>query len=102
MTPFDVATSAAVTTASLTLTSVADTEKVSVSWFKAVAAIPSVRSDDTTVPDTTWYVRMSTSVAFSSSVSNVARSIPASVNAWSVGAKTVNGPVPCRVATRFA
>ena len=81
MTPFDVATSAVVTTASLTLTSVADMEKVSVSWFRAAAAIPSVKSDDITVPETTWYVRMSTSVAFSSSVSNVVKSMPASMNA---------------------
>ena len=32
----------------------------------------------------------------------VDRSIPASVNAWSVGAKTVNGPSPCKVATNDA
>ena len=42
------------------------------------------------------------SVAFSSSVSKLARSIPAAVNAASVGAKTVNGPAPCRVATKSA
>ena len=45
---------------------------------------------------------MSASAAISSVVSNVERSIPASVKAWSVGAKTVNGPVPCRVVTRSA
>ena len=42
---------------------------------------------------------MSTSVAFSSGVSNSAKSIPAAANAASVGAKTVNGPSPCRVST---
>ena len=45
---------------------------------------------------------MSTSVAFSASVSNDARSIPASANAWSVGANTVNGPLPCSAPTRSA
>ena len=45
---------------------------------------------------------MSTSVAFSASVSKLDRSIPAAVNAASVGAKTVNGPVPCSVPTRLA
>ena len=45
---------------------------------------------------------MSTSVAFSSSVSKEARSIPAAANAASVGAKTVNGPSACKAVTRFA
>ena len=45
---------------------------------------------------------MSTKVAFSASVSNVDKSIPAAVKAASVGANTVNGPVPCSVVTRFA
>ena len=47
-------------------------------------------------------MRISTSVAFSASVSNVDKSIPASMKAWSVGAKTVNGPLPCSVETRPA
>ena len=42
---------------------------------------------------------MSTKVAFSSSVSNVDRSIPAAANASSVGAKTVNGPCAWRSST---
>ena len=45
---------------------------------------------------------MSTRVAFSSSVSKEARSIPAAANAASVGAKTVNGPSPCSAVTRSA
>ena len=45
---------------------------------------------------------MSTRVAFSSSVSKVVRSIPAAAKASSVGAKTVNGPSPCRAVTRSA
>ena len=39
------------------------------------------------------------SVAFSSGVSKSSRMIPASAKAWSVGANTVNGPVPWSVAT---
>ena len=45
---------------------------------------------------------MSTSVAFSSSVSKEARSIPAAAKAASVGAKTVNGPSACSADTKFA
>ena len=45
---------------------------------------------------------MSTRVAFSSSVSKEARSIPASAKAASVGAKTVNGPSACSAVTRSA
>ena len=45
---------------------------------------------------------MSVRVAFSSSVSKVLRSIPAAANASSVGAKTVNGPSPCKALTRSA
>ena len=37
---------------------------------------------------------MSLRVCLPSGVSSAARSIPASANAWSVGAKTVNGPGP--------
>ena len=48
---------------------------------QAFADALSVRSDDITFPETTWYVRMSASVAISSSVSNVVKSIPASANA---------------------
>ena len=33
-------------------------------------------------------------------MSKSAKSIPASEKAWSVGAKTVNGPGPCRVGTK--
>ena len=42
---------------------------------------------------------MSLRVAFSSSVSNVERSIPAAANASSVGAKTVKGPSACKAET---
>ena len=45
---------------------------------------------------------MSTSVAFSSSVSKEARSIPAAAKAASVGAKTVKGPSACSAVTRSA
>ena len=45
---------------------------------------------------------MSARVAFSSSVSNVDKSIPAAANASSVGAKTVNGPSACNAETSSA
>ena len=45
---------------------------------------------------------MSASVAISASVTKVSRSIPAAVNAASVGANTVNGPSACRAVTRSA
>ena len=80
MTPFDVSTSAPVTVAPFTFTSL-PTVKASLSPLMASADALSVRSDDITFPETTWYVRMSTSVAFSSSVSKVVKSIPASANA---------------------
>ena len=35
-------------------------------------------------------------------MSSAARSIPASANAWSVGANTVKGPSPCNVASNSA
>ena len=45
---------------------------------------------------------MSDSAALPSGVSSEARSIPASANAWSVGANRVNGPSPCRVVSNSA
>ena len=90
------------TVAPETVTASADTVNDNSSPFNAVAFIPSVKSVDKTCPDTTWYVRISTSVAFSSSVSKDARSIPAAVKAASVGANTVKGPSPDNVETRPA
>ncbi len=45
---------------------------------------------------------MSDRVALPSGVSSAAKSIPASANAWSVGAKTVKGPSPCSVVSNSA
>ena len=45
---------------------------------------------------------MSVSVAFNSGVLKFARSIPASAKAWSVGANTVNGPLPDNAPTKSA
>ena len=101
ITPLDAVTSACVTTASLTFTST-PTPKDNLSPFSASVVSPSERSVDITKPVTTWYVRMSTSVAFSSSVSKVLKSIPAAVKASSVGANTVKGPSPCNVLTKSA
>ena len=70
--------------------------------FTAAATKPSVTAEDGTAPDTTWYRRMSESVAKPSSLFRAFRSIPAAVNASSVGAKTVKGPSPCNVDNRFA
>ena len=62
----------------------------------------SVTADAGTSEGTTWYSRMSARVTLPSGVSSAARLIPASLNAWSVGAKTVNGPGPSRVASKSA
>ena len=102
MIPFEAITSAAVTVASPTLTTPSVTVNVTSSPLYIVAVIPSVTSVDATEPTYTWYVRMSVSVALPSSLSSAAKSIPASVKAWSVGANTVNGPSPSSVATNSA
>ena len=99
MTPLDAVTSAVVTFASLTMTSPFVTVKERSSPLSACAVIPSVTSEAVTEAKTTWYRRMSLRVEFSSSVSNVDRSIPAAANASSVGAKTVYGPSCCRAPT---
>ena len=101
MTPLDAGTSASTTFASLTITP-SPTAKDKSSPFTAAADMPSVTADDGTAPDTTWYSRMSVSVALPSSLSSAARSIPAAANASSVGAKTVNGPSPCNVVNSSA
>ena len=102
MTPLEARTSAVVTVASPILTVPSATVKVASSPFSMVTVRPSVTADDWTDPEYTWYVRMSASVAFSSSVSNDARSIPAAAKAASVGANTVKGPSACSAVTRFA
>ena len=89
------------TFASLTITP-SPTVKVKSSPFTAAATKPSVTAEDGTAPDTTWYRRMSVSVAIPSSLFSASRSIPAAVNASSVGAKTVKGPCPCSVDNKFA
>ena len=101
MIPFEAGTSARTTFASFTLTP-SPTEKDRASPLTAVADIPSVTADDGTAPATTWYSRMSVRVALPSSLSSAARSIPAAAKASSVGANTVNGPSPCRVASSSA
>ena len=102
MTPFDASTSAVVTVASPIMTVPSATVKVASSPFSMVTVIPSVTADDSTDPEYTWYVRMSARVAFSSSVSNVVRSMPAAAKASSVGANTVKGPSACSAVTRLA
>ena len=102
MIPLDAVTSAMVTLASLTMTPPSATVNATSSPLAMVAAIPSVTAEDGTEPAYTWYSRMSVRVALPSSLSRAARSIPAAANASSVGAKTVNGPSPWRVASSSA
>ena len=64
--------------------------------------MPSESALEGTEPATTWWSRMAVRVAFSSGVSKVLKSMPASAKAVSVGAKTVNGPAPCKVVTKSA
>ena len=102
ITPLLAVTSAVVTVASLIITEPPETVNEASSPFSIVTVNPSVTALEATFPLRTWYVRISARVAFSSSVSNVDRSMPAFWNAVSVGAKTVNGPSPCRTDTRLA
>ena len=102
ITPLLAVTSAVVTVASLILTVPSVTLNEASSPFSIVTVSPSVTALEATFPLRTWYVKISARVAFSSSVSNVDKSIPASWKAVSVGAKTVNGPSPCKTETRLA
>ena len=101
ITPLLVFTSAMDTVASFTITP-PSTVNASGWPLTAFADMQSVTAEAGTSPLTTWYSRISVSAAFPSGVSRAARSMPASANAWSVGAKTVNGPVPCRVSNSSA
>ena len=101
MIPLLVITSAVVTVAPFTMT-VSLTEKVRL-WSLTVVAVMQL---DTlaagTAPAITWDSRMSVSCALPSTVSRAVRSMPASMKAWSVGAKRVKGPLPCSVSSRSA
>ena len=101
ITPLLVATSAAVTLASLTMTPDVRSNVRSCP-LTVSAVIPSLSALDATSPETTWYSRILASAALPSGVSIDARSMPASVNAWSVGANTVKGPGPCSVSSNSA
>ena len=102
MIPLDAVTSAMMTFASLTMTPESVAVNATSSPLAMVAVIPSVTAEDGTEPAYTWYSRMSVRVALPSSLSSAARSIPAAAKASSVGANTVNGPSPCRVASSSA
>ena len=101
MTPLLVLTSARVTVASLTITPSPTVKAIGLP-LTVFAVRHSVTADDGTLPAMTWYRRISVSAALPSGVSRAARSIPASANAWSVGAKSVNGPVPWSVSSNSA
>ena len=98
MMPLLVGTSAAVTVAPFT-TTVSLTVKLSGWPLTVVADMQSVTLAAGMFAPTTWYSRMSDKASLPSGVSRAARSMPASAKAWSVGAKTVNGPSPCRVSS---
>ena len=87
--------------ASFTIT-LSPTENDNGSEFTASVDKQSVTADEGTSPSTTWYSRILVKSSLPSGVSNAFKSISASVNAWSVGAKTVNGPFPCNVERRSA
>ena len=70
--------------------------------FAATEVMQSVMLVDGTSSETTWYSSISCRVALPCGLSSAARSIPASANAWSVGANTVNGPGPSKVESRSA
>ncbi len=99
--PFVEMTSVNTTLASLTITPPAMVKESG--WPLAASAVMhSVTLAAGTSALTTWYSRMSLKVALPSVVVKSARSMPASAKAWSVGAKTVKGPGPWRVAKSSA
>ncbi len=100
--PLEATTSGLITLASLTITPVESIVNDRLSPFSAGATMPSVRSVDNTEPETTWYVSISANRDISSVDSYADKSKPAAVKASSVGANTVNGPVPSKVVTRSA
>merc|ERR1719183_2176288 len=103
-TPFVAATSATMTLELPLMTTPAAAEAVTntvspCSVFTFCVAFKSLLN--TAAPDTTWYVRMSTSLALflgSNKLSSV--SLGSLANAALDGANTVKGPLPCSAATR--
>ena len=76
---------------------------VSVSPLTDAGLIAPVMSDDMTVPDTTWSVRIEVSLALFSGLTRLS-TVPAGslAKASSEGANTVNGPAPFSVSPRSA
>ena len=103
ITPLDASMSTARTLAALTMTPLSLTFTVASLPFTVLADVNFTTSLARTLPATTWYVRTATSFSLFSG-SNRLSTVPAGnlANASSVGAKTVNGPLPFRVSTRPA
>jgi len=96
-------TSADVTVAVFTFTTLPLMEIVSAEPCSEVAFIPLLRLAASTVPLTTWYVRMAARSERANSCALVTfKAVNAAAKAASVGAKTVKGPVPLRVVVNFA
>jgi len=103
MTPLLHRISAFVTVAVLTFTVDPAIEIVTVVPCTVAGVIPLVRAELLTVPFTTWYVRIAERSFLARSCALVIpRVFSAAVKASSVGANTVKGPVPLRVATKAA
>jgi len=104
ITPLLAITSAFVTVASFTFTVVPSIVMVNFAPFTVSAVIPLDKSLLRTFPLTTWYFRILVSSALlaRSASAVVFKAARAAANASSVGAKTVNGPVPFNVLTKSA
>src|SRR6201994_4706299 len=89
--------------ASTIITESPDFLTVSSSPSTVFSFLPSVRSDASSLPGTTWYVRILVRVALFSGLTRLS-TVPAGSlpKAALVGANTVNGPLPSSVVTRPA
>jgi len=99
MTPLQAGTSGMITLESLTFTP--SSRLISTSAPLTVATGPLVRSPLSTLPETTWYVKILVRAGMSSRRPSTVPS-GRSAKASSVGANTVKGPSPERVSTKSA
>ena len=102
-TPFVAAMSAAVTLELRLMVTPAEEDSTNTSWPSSVltfcVAFRSLLY--TAAPDTTWYVRMLTSLPLFLGSNKLARvALGSLANAALDGANTVKGPLPCRAVTK--
>ena len=102
MTPFDATISASTTVASLIVTVPLSTYTQTFSPSTVVTGKRLDRSDDKTLPLTTWYRRISVSAPVGSATRALMVLAGRAAKAASVGAKTVKGPGLLKVSTRPA